>query len=126
MNFKTTLILLIVLLGVGGYLFFTRDTGEPKPKAQEHRLLDIAEASEVTKLSIAPASGASITLEKKGGAWRLTQPLAAAADAQEVDPLVKSFVDLKSTAELESKEAASVKTGLSSPQYTVTLTTPVK
>src|SRR5437879_3995471 len=67
MNFKTTVILLILLAAVGGYLFFTRDSGEPKPKKhEEHKLLDVASTSDVSKVTVSPAAGKPTTLEKKG------------------------------------------------------------
>ncbi len=123
MNFKTTVILLFLLAAAGGYLFFTRDTGESKPKQLEaHRLLEISQASDVTRVVIAPAVGQSMAMEKSGKDWRLTEPLAAPADTTEATGLVDSLVNLVSTAQLDSRESGSARTGLDKPQFTVTLT----
>ena len=123
MNFKTTVILIILLAATGGYLFFTRESGEAKPKTQEARkLLDIAAAGDVTKVAIAPKDGKPMAMEKTGKDWRLTEPLAAPADSTEATGLIDSLVNLVSTAQLNSQEAASAKTGLDKPQFTVSLT----
>ena len=123
MNFKTTVILIILLAAAGGYLFFTRESGEAKPKIVEARkLLEIPQAGDVTKIAIAPKEGQAMAMEKTGKDWRLTEPLAAPADATEATGLVDALVNLVSTAQLDSKEAATARTGLDKPQFTVSLT----
>src|SRR5437016_3830665 len=122
MNFKTTLILIICLAVVGGYLFFTRDSGTDKPRKQEeHKLLAIDQSTDVSKLTIASGSGKPTILQKSAKDWRLLEPLNAPADATEVNSLLDSLVNLKSTAQLDPKEAASARTGLDKPQFIVTL-----
>ena len=123
MNFKTTVILLILLAAAGGYLFVTRESGEAKPRQTEARkLLEISQAGDVTKVVIAPAIGQLMAMEKSGKDWRLTEPLAAPADSTEATGLIDTLVNLVSTAQLNSQEASSAKTGLDKPQFTVSLT----
>src|SRR5947209_5268478 len=124
MNFKTTVVLIIVLAAVGVYLFFTRDAGSDKTKKQEeHKLLAIDQSGDVSKVTIAPSSGKATILQKTGKDWRLIEPLNAPADTTEVTTLLDSLVNLKSTAQLDSREAASAKTGLDKPQFTITINT---
>lgn len=121
MNIKTTVILAVLLLAVGGYMFFTRDTGTGEPKkVEEHKLVDVASASDVTKLVITPADGKPITIEKKGADWRLTQPVDAAADQAEVTGVIDGIINLKATNEVDANSGAH--TGLEKPQYVVDLT----
>src|SRR3954469_11082726 len=107
MNFKTTLVLIVLLAVVGGYLFFTRDSGGDKPRKQEeHKLLSIDQSTDVSKVAIVPSTGKPTILQKNSKDWRIAEPLAAPADPAEVTTLLDSLVNLKSTAQLDSKEAA--------------------
>src|SRR5438552_12170475 len=98
MNVKTTILLIILLAAVGVIIFFTRESGTPStesPPPVEKKLLEIA-SGEVTKLNITPADGKPISCEKSGSNWRMTSPLATAADNEQVNSLVDSLASLQS------------------------------
>ncbi len=130
MNFKTTILLVVLLALVGGYLFVTRDKGEAETKTEEHSLVDVKK-DDVSKVVITPADGKQIVLEKSaakpvtktmmnatGGAdWRLTQPVNALADAAEVTGLLDAVIGLKSAAQTTAGG-----TGLDKPQFKVEMT----
>lgn len=117
MNIKTTVILAVLLLGVGAYMFFTRDTGTEPKKFEEHKLIDVSIA-DVNKLTVTSADGKAMTLEKKASDWRMTQPVDAPADSTEVTGLIDSLINLKATNEVD---AGAPNTGLDKPQYNVEL-----
>jgi hypothetical protein len=122
MNFKTTVILFVVLVVVGGYVFFTSDRDTKRKKAEEHKLVDIPAAADVTRLAITDAAGKKTVLERAGKDWRLVEPLNAPAEARDVTDLIDALISMKSNNQLDPKEAAASKIGLEKPQSTVELT----
>jgi hypothetical protein len=117
MNFKTTVILFIVLVVVGGYVFFTSDRDTKPKKSEEHKLVDVA-AADVSKVTITDAAGKRTVLEKAGRDWRLTEPLNAPAETRDVTDLIDALIAMKSNNQLDPKEAAASKIGLEKPQVT--------
>src|ERR1041385_6265392 len=85
MNFKTTVVLIVLLLVAGVALFFTRDrgTGEEGEKTAKkaQKVFDVTE-NDITKVAVVSTDGKKLTLEKgDGGKWRLTDPVNAPADS---------------------------------------------
>src|SRR5262245_41699336 len=120
MNFKTTLILLIALILVGGYIIVDRYVGrdkEPTETSDTKKLFDIKKAEDVTSVTIKPAEGSEVVLAKVNDKWRMTKPVDAAAEAFEVDSLVRDLVNLESTAQMDVAKAP----GLDKPRYNIEL-----
>ncbi len=127
MNIKTTIVLLVLLLGVGGYVFLTRDKGIPDdtPKKEEHTLLDVKEAK-VNSFSIKAADGREIAAQKRmvfngSETWMLTEPVKAVAEGFKVSSLLSTLTGLKSTEQISAKGDAVASVGLDHPQYKVVL-----
>lgn len=132
MNFRTTIILLILLVGVGTYLMFTSSKSAPATEQSGPvHLVDIA-SGDVTKLTISPAGEKPIVVERAtqtstpppispaGSDWKLTSPIAAYADAMKVSDLLDAIVSATSTSQVDiANNAADY--GLDSPQITVEL-----
>src|ERR1044072_9403153 len=117
MNFKTTIVLVILVLVLGGYLFFTRDRGSDSESStssgNERKLLDVS-STDVTKLVITPSSGPCTVLEKSNATWKLTEPVAAPAETFELDSLIRAVADLKSRGQAKQSPQT--------PQYKIALT----
>jgi hypothetical protein len=97
MNFKTTIVLLVTALLVGGFYLFVdrqRPTTEDLEK-QARRLFHDWKSEEVVRIDIARTDTASaeIVLARADTAapWRLEKPLATDADGREVDSLLSSM-----------------------------------
>lgn len=122
MNFKTTIVLIVLLAVAALALFFTRDSSEsrtadsPDVSAEGEKLLAIGHG-DVTKLTIAPSSGDTLSLEKIDGAWKLTSPVSAPVDSFAVDSLVQAVVDLRARGSVDATSTMS----LDDPSYTVTV-----
>lgn len=128
MNFKTTIVLVVLLLAAGLAVLFTRDggtdpatggAGDTEQVARQQRLLPDVQPADVTRLTIAAADGKKTTLEKSGANWRLVEPVAAPAQAFEVDSLVRAIANLEST----NTVAPDPSMGLEKPRYTIDLAT---
>jgi Domain of unknown function (DUF4340) len=127
MNFRTTLILAVVLLGLGVFAFIaTRDNGASStttstdssgPDDSKGRKLFDVKADALDKLVIRPSDGPAIELAKSAGQWKLSQPVNWPADSFEVDRVLGAVVDLHSrgSVDLDPKNAASI--GLDKPRY---------
>ncbi len=123
MNFKTTIALLVLLAGLGVYLFVSHspsssDSTAPKP-TETKKLLDVT-PEDVTKISITPADGKTTTFVKTGVDWQITEPLNTPADNSMVDQLVRDITGLSSQGQLDASQKSS--NGLDHPSFTVELT----
>src|SRR5437764_1456232 len=105
MNFKTTLILIILLAVIAGYLFFTRDTVEVIPADLLDKLDRPAKSYRETKLIQTPSFDISqltlarknetIRLNKTGSDWQIAEPIKAPADAAAITDLVNALTGIK-------------------------------
>jgi hypothetical protein len=120
MNFKTTCILLVLLLGAGAYLYFGGAKENPPTEEKESggakKLLTIKSA-DVKKLTITPADGKKIIFVRDQMNWKITEPIAAPAEAGTVNTLLDELVAMQSTNTTEVSDGS----GLKSPRYVVDL-----
>ncbi len=126
MNFKTTLVLLIVLAALGGFIYFSNSSTETKKAdtevaANERRLFD-AKPEDITKITVVASDGKRTVLEKSNASWKLSEPVSAPAEAFEVDALARALVELKSHGSVTDSASAAA-TGLAAPQYKIDFTT---
>lgn len=120
MNFKTTIVLLVALLGVGILVFILQgSSNEPEQPAVLAKLLDL-KAADLSRISIANTAGVRTVMEKTAGKWRLVDPVNAPVDTFAFDSLQRAILDLRATSEIPARQAP--KTGLDQPQYTIELT----
>src|SRR5687768_12056769 len=124
MNFKTTLVLIVLLAVAAIALFVTNRKGDTESAdtsttaGEGKKLIDVA-SDKVTKVTVAPSIGEKFTLEKSGTDWRLTEPVSAPAESFAVDSLVRAVTDARSRGAIEGADATSGATGLSNPSYRV-------
>jgi hypothetical protein len=128
MNFKTTLVLLGVLLGLGLVLFWSSRTENLKPEttqkddARERRVFADVKSEDVNKITVIPADGKRMVMQKEAGKWKLIEPVAAAAETFEVDALARELAELKAHGRV-TESADATATGLASPRYRVEFST---
>ncbi|MDB5301461.1 MAG: hypothetical protein JWO87_3124, partial [Phycisphaerales bacterium] len=127
MNFRTTLILAVVLLGLGVFGFIaTRDNsdttktsatdGSGADESKGRKVFDV-KADDLDKLVIRPLDGPAITLAKSAGQWKLSQPVAWPADSMEVDRVLGAIVGLHSRGRVDLDATNSTSVGLDKPRY---------
>ena len=94
MNFKTTVILLILLIGAGTFIAIDRwrngDRDTAENTADTKRLFDVKNKDDVNSVTIKPADGNEIVLTKTDNKWRMTKPVESAAENWQVDSLVRA------------------------------------
>ncbi|HXE54789.1 MAG TPA: DUF4340 domain-containing protein, partial [Tepidisphaeraceae bacterium] len=122
MNFKTTVVLLVLLALAGIYIgvqHFVGTSNTETAVTNTNKLVS-ANTDDVSKVAITHSDGSKIVLTKSGSDWKLTEPLQAPADKFAVDDLVRQLTGLQSRGHLPADQKASV--GLDKPRTTVELT----
>lgn len=127
MNFKTTVILIVLLIVVGGAVWFSNrgpaapDQAIEQPAGpQGRKLLDIS-ADHVNRLSITDDAGKRTNVEKTGGQWRMVEPVDSPAVEFAVRGLVGQITDLHSHGRPSSDPGDAA--GLDKPRYRIELGT---
>jgi Domain of unknown function (DUF4340) len=126
MSFKTTTILMILLVVVGGIFWYTQmnQKAAPSPEAQTipgqgQKLLDI-DSGDVQGITITDSQGQRTSLSKMADAWKMTEPVNATAVDWQTRDLIRTLCDLRSQGRPEN---APPDAGLNTPKYEVDLST---
>jgi hypothetical protein len=116
----STLILLVVALALGGYLYFV-ESERPVPDENAKAKTFSYDAAKINQLQIKSSSG-EVTALRKGGndTWTIVQPTEAPADRNNVSEVVTSLANLEEQRVVD-ENAADLKTyGLAEPRIDVT------
>ena len=123
MNFKTTIVLLVLLVAIGVYFAVNRSHGDKPDLATTvqtaGKVVDI-DSGAVKQISVTYADGKKLAIERAGAGWKMTQPVAAPADTFAVEQLLSSATGLQSHGQMPADQVASV--GLDHPKLTFELT----
>ena len=117
---RSTLVLLVLALTVGGYLYFVeskRPAGDENAKAK----VFTADAAKINQLQIKSSAG-EVTGLRKGDndTWTIVQPVEAPADRNSVSDIVTNLANLEEEREVDPS-APDLKTyGLAEPRIDVT------
>jgi hypothetical protein len=94
MRYRPTLLMLVILAGLGGYLYlveFPTQQRESKQETEQKRLLPFPETA-ITGLTITTTQGPVQLSRAETGEWTIAAPLHTDADAREVQALVRALV----------------------------------
>src|SRR3979490_1683451 len=93
----STLGLAFVLAGLGIYIYFiTLKTPENDAGAKkQEKVFAALEPDKIEELKVLPAAGDATALKKQGGAWQVTQPIAAPAAESEVSGITSALGQLE-------------------------------
>ncbi|HTL28222.1 MAG TPA: DUF4340 domain-containing protein [Tepidisphaeraceae bacterium] len=120
MNFKTTIVLIVILAIVGVLVWV--NTGEPpapKEAPEQPKLLGVT-STDIQKIRITPTSGPSIALARGTGTqWRMTEPTTAPADEFTAQAVADALANLQSRATIDPQGADAAATGLEQPAFRV-------
>ena len=127
MNFRTTLIIIVLLAGIGGtyYLFFQepsdKTTANEKPPI--HQVYGVTrDAVQQVEIAFADAAYQNLKLVKDTtGNWRLTSPFQADADGEKVNQMLDDILNKRVKQTLDVTELTQY--GLDTPSITLSLWT---
>jgi hypothetical protein len=115
--------MLIILAGLGGYLYlveFPAQQQEVKQGTEQKKLLLVPETA-ITGLTITTAQGPIQLSRAESGSWTITAPLQTDADVREVQGLLRALVTGTVSRTVADKSDALAPFGLDQPVTTVTV-----
>jgi hypothetical protein len=124
MRYWPTLLMVAILTGLGGYLYFVElpaKQREDKQEVEQKQLLSFAETA-ITGMTVGTAQGPVELKRAESGAWIIAAPLQADADVREVQALLRALVTGAVTRVIEEGAAALASFGLEHPLTTITIT----
>ncbi|MFL6196505.1 MAG: DUF4340 domain-containing protein [Thermoanaerobaculia bacterium] len=128
---RTLLVLLVLVLGLGTFIwFYERNLPSSEERTELGKKVFELEKEDVTGVTIESSKG-PVRLERKDGKagkdaeaaveWNLVKPMATRADTFAVDRLLEALASLEKTRTLDEVDPKAV--GLDKPRATVRLTT---
>jgi hypothetical protein len=120
-EFWKTGVALLVLAGLGSYIWFVERKREPKPEGEREKVTVLAvDKAKAKEISLATAGGETIRVAKEGTAWKVTSPFAAPADTSAVESMLTSLEKLEADEVVVERAANPAEFGLDKPSRTVT------
>ena len=127
-RFKSTIALSLVLILLGGYLYYIEIPGEKKKQeaeVKEKRLYTFSQSA-ITNLTIQKPNGESIDFlhdpTNPDNPWRITHPVETLANDAAASMLASQLERLESSRMIEEKAQNLKEFGLDPPSYTVIIT----
>lgn len=117
---RTTVILVLIFVGLLAYVFYIREKGdEPVPEGEVEvvQVWDF-EVGEISSIKVS-GEGKEVELTKDGESWQITRPLEAEANKGKVERILGLLADLTTEHKIEGGELTEY--GLSEPAKTVEL-----
>ncbi len=124
MRYWPTVLMLVILAGLGSYLYvveFPSTQREITQEIEQKQLLPFPETA-ITGLAITTAQGPVEFTRTDSGSWTITAPLQTDADIREVQALVRALVTGRVTRSVAERSAGLTPFGLEQPVTTVTVT----
>jgi hypothetical protein len=115
---KSTIALVLVLAGLGAYIYFVtwkQPAGGDTGKKQE-KVFASLESDKIEELTVNLASGETTALKKDSGAWHMTQPIAVKADESEVSGITSALSSIEVTRVVDENPTNLNDYGLSNPR----------
>ena len=120
-EFWKTGALLLVLAGLGSYIWFVERKQEPKREGEREKVTVLAvDKAKVKEISVASAGGETIRLVKEASGWKVAAPFAAPADTSAVESMLTSLEKLEADEVVVEKVANPAEYGLDNPSRTIT------
>jgi len=120
---KSLLVLVVVLAGLGAYVYFVEWKKPEAGEAASGPKVFSAKADAIDEITVKAANGDRTTLAKTNGTWRITEPLAAPADEAEVSGLVSNICAVDNTRTVDENPGDLKQFGLAEPRVEIAFKT---
>lgn len=118
----TPLLLVIVLAGLGGYIYFVEMKKPATAGDTKAKTFDV-NAGDIEEIRIALKGGDTTTLKKTDDTWQIVEPVQAKADNSEVSNMASSLASLDVQRVVDEAAADLAPFGLSEPHLEVSFRT---
>ncbi len=122
---RSTLIMLVVFLAIGSYVYFYEMKGGEKRAADKEASEKLVEINK-DSVSALYLGGPGISLKKNSGKWTIVEPVQALSDEGTVTGIITSVESAKREREFEETASAYASYGLGASAPMVILTSPGK
>ena len=92
---RSTLVLLVVALGLGGYIYFVESGRPPAGTPDPLETVFDVESDDIDSLSVTSSNGDHTVIEKDGERWRMVEPFRVNVDVIKVVSLSSSLANLE-------------------------------
>ena len=118
-GFRSTLILLVLLAGLGGYIYFIDSEKPVSDVAAKEKAFTGVTLEDIEELEIKSNDGERSRVRKSDGLWKLVEPVTADADQAEIGGIVSSLPDLEIQKVVEENPSDLKRYGLDMPRLEV-------
>src|SRR5262245_2205738 len=112
------LALVVVLAGLGGYIYFVDSKRPSSDVAAKQKVFEGLAAEKIEEISLTN-DGESSTLKKDNGTWKMTAPAASDADQSEVSSITSNLTNLEVNRVIDENAANLADYGLAKPKVSV-------
>jgi hypothetical protein len=92
---RSFLILLVVALGLGAYVYFVESKREPGEQKKQEKVFADLKSDKIDQVTIRSEKGDTTTVQKQGAAWQITKPETAAADEAEISGITSNLASME-------------------------------
>lgn len=117
---KSFVLLLVVAVGMGAYLYFVESTKTPGDEAEKKEKVFGVEADTIEAITVTSEAGEQTTLKKDGAGWKIVLPVAAEPDEAEVSGLTSNLSSVEIQRVIDENPADLKEFGLADPRVQVT------
>jgi hypothetical protein len=119
-GFRSTLALLIVLVGLGAYIYFVtwKQDGDTAA-SNENKVFQSVESGDIHELTIKAESGDRTTVKKEGDAWQIVSPIQARASESELAAATSALANLDVVRVVDESPADLAPYGLATPRVEI-------
>lgn len=115
----STLALVAVLAGLGGYIYFVDNRRPPAGAGEPRDTAFTVTADEIEELRIAIADSAASTIRRGDNGWQLVDPVEADADSSELNTMASTLAQLQVQRVVEESASDLAVYGLEAPRLEV-------
>ena len=112
---RSTLVLLVVALGLGAYIYFVERHRDPASAPEPNEQLFTFDADDVTELEVRAEDGTTTELRQADGVWSVVAPVESAADDVSATSLAATLSSLEINRVLEEGPVDLEPFGLDAP-----------
>ena len=119
---KSTIALIVVLLGLGAYIYFVtwkQPEGGADAAKKQDKVFAGLDSSKIEELKVTSAAGDATTVKKDAGGWQVMQPVTAKADESEIGSLTSALASTEVSRVVDENPTNLNDYGLSNPRIEV-------
>jgi hypothetical protein len=116
----STLVLIVVLAGLGAYIYFVLNKQpESGTASTKEKVFASLQADKIEEVKVTTSAGDATTVKKENGGWQIVQPAAAKADESEVGGITSALGSIEINRVVDENPSNLNDYGLSNPRIEI-------